>query len=113
MAVLTISPWVALALIFGLLLVIGLVAFSRRAAENLLRFFKGLLDLYQCWLQLRRASHSSLEQNAENPEPHRDPSDSRAGVTNNTAYALSALQPQTELQQQHLHASDIMGEPRR
>jgi len=106
MSVITISPWVALALIFGSLLVIGLVAFSNRAAENILRFFKGLLDLYQRWLQLRRTVQPSREQNAIS----RDLSDNRASVANDTAYALSALESQAKLLQQRLRASDVMGE---
>jgi hypothetical protein len=64
MSVLTFSPWVMLALILSFLLVIVLVAFSRRAAENILRFCAGLLDLYQSWQQ--GTARSSLpEQNAK------------------------------------------------
>ena len=114
MAVLTFSPWVALALILGLLLVVVLVAFSLQAAENILRFFTGLLDLYQR-LQLLHSRSSPLlpEQNAMGTEQDRGPDIDKAPVTVEPPHVLAALQPPNAGQQQLLSASETVGEQRR
>jgi len=114
MTVLTFSPGVALALILGLLLVVVLVAFSRQAAENILRFFTGLLDLYQRWQQLHsRSSHVLPEQNAKSTEHDRDPDIDKAPVTGDPPHVLAMLQRQNARQQQRLSAAETMGEQRR
>jgi disulfide bond formation protein DsbB len=111
MALFTISPWVLLALILALLLIILLAAFSRKIAANILWFFGGVLDLYQRWLQLlphtQRASTS--EQGRNDAQQNHSPRADREPVAADTAYALSTLQPQAALQQQP-KVSDTMGE---
>src|SRR5712692_1179561 len=110
MAIFTFSPVVMLALILALLLTLVLVAFNRHAAENILRFFTGLLDLYPRWRQLRIHPLQVMpEQNTGNKEHDYHPSSEPAPATDEASHLLAAVQQQ-RASQQHLSRSEPMGE---
>jgi hypothetical protein len=110
MAIFTFSPAVMLVLILALLLMLVLVAFNRHAAENILSFLTGLLDLYQRWRQLRvHPLQVTPERNAENTEHDYHPSIEPMPATNEASHTLVAVQQQ-RTSQQHLSRSEPMGE---
>jgi hypothetical protein len=111
MAIFTFSPGVMLALILALLLILVVVAFNRHAAENILRFFTGLLDLYQRWRQLRIHPVQEMpEQNAGSSTEHDyRPGSEPAPVTDEAPHVLTAIQ-QRRVGQQHLSRPESMGE---
>lgn len=111
MSILTFLLLVILALIFGLLLVMILIAFSHPTVENWLPSGAGLLDLYQCWQQVSPHPPRTLpEQNAKSMEQHNGSDVRRAALIYDTPQILSAPQQQAAWWQPRLSTPERMGE---